>query len=258
MTVIGELGRAYADKSENYADFRPGYPAKAVSLISRRLARGRPLDIADVGSGTGIFTAQLLEAGHRVYAVEPEPRMRGRAEWALSTSAGFISVSGSAESTGLPDASIDLVTAAQSLHWFDPLRSRAEFGRIIRTGGGVAALWNERRRDGTPFRSELDILLRAMQADIVGERSCYDVSAPVIAARFFGSSAHEWMSVPHQDWLEQQQFIGRIMSSSFAPIASHGRYAHWCATLGALFERHAQHGRVLIEYDTIIVYGVLD
>jgi SAM-dependent methyltransferase len=184
--------------------------------------------------------------------------MRARAERSLSLRAGFVSVDGSAEATGLPDVSIDLVTAAQSLHWFDPLRSRAEFARILRPGGGVAALWNERRR-GTPFLFGLNVLLCAMQADVGRERSCYDVSAAAIAARFFGGSPHDYASVPHQHWLERQRFIGRrVMSSSFAPIASHSHHADWRAAFDALFERHAEEGVVLMEYDTIVVYGVLD
>jgi SAM-dependent methyltransferase len=258
VTGVMDLGRSYGDKEESYAAFRPDYPAEAVALISRRLGSGRSLDIADVGSGTGIFSAQLLEAGHRVYAVEPELRMRRGAERVLSMRAGFVSVEGSAEATGLPDASIDLVTAAQSLHWFDPLRSRPEFARILRPGGGVAALWNERRRGGTPFLSGLDALLRAMQADIVGERSYYDVLAATVVARFFEGSPYDCASVRHQHRLDRQRFVGRVMSSSFAPVASHGRHAHWRAALGALFERHAQDGGVLMEYDTVVVYGVLD
>jgi ubiquinone/menaquinone biosynthesis C-methylase UbiE len=45
-----------------------------------------------------------------------------------------------AEQTGLPDASIDLVTVAQALHWFDRERFFAEVKRVLRPGG-VLALW---------------------------------------------------------------------------------------------------------------------
>jgi SAM-dependent methyltransferase len=249
--------RSFGAKAADYAAFRPDYPAEAVERISRWLGGDRRRDIADVGSGTGMFSAQLLEAGHRVFAVEPDPQMRRAAEQALSGRAGFVSLDGCAEATGLEAASVDLVTAAQSLHWFDPERARAEFARILRRGGGLAALWNERRCNGTLFLSELDALLRAMQADIVGGRSCYDVSISAIVARFFGGAPYDCVSMPHRHRLARRRLVGRVMSSSFAPGADHPRHGHWRAALDVLFERHAEDGAVSMEYDTVVVRGVL-
>jgi ubiquinone/menaquinone biosynthesis C-methylase UbiE len=45
---------------------------------------------------------------------------------------------GKAESSGLPDASCDLVTAAQALHWFDPPAFFAEAHRVLKPGGAIA------------------------------------------------------------------------------------------------------------------------
>lgn len=54
----------------------------------------------------------------------------------------FTSVEGAAESTTLAGHSIDLVTAGQAFHWFDPSRTRREFDRVLRGPGWVALIWN--------------------------------------------------------------------------------------------------------------------
>ena len=39
---------------------------------------------------------------------------------------------------------VDLVSAGQAFHWFDRVEARREFARILKPGGWVALLWNER------------------------------------------------------------------------------------------------------------------
>ena len=106
----------------------------------------RPSDVvADVGSGTGILTALLLDHGNTVHAVEPNAAMAAEATARLGGNPRFHAVAGRAEATGLPDASCDVVTAAQAFHWFDIDPTRREFRRILRPGGAVVLVWNIRR-----------------------------------------------------------------------------------------------------------------
>ena len=63
---------------------------------------------------------------------------------------------GDAANTTLPDASIDIVTAAQAFHWFDPEPTKREFKRIIKPGGYAALIWNLRQLDTTPFLREYE------------------------------------------------------------------------------------------------------
>ena len=67
---------------------------------------------ADIGSGTGIFTEQLLGCGYKVYAVEPNDDMCKKAEEKLSYNENYISVNGSDTDTNLPDRSVDYITTA--------------------------------------------------------------------------------------------------------------------------------------------------
>ena len=61
--------------------------------------------------------------------------MRAAGERLLGGFPAFISVAGTAETTTLPDASVDFVTAAQAAHWFDRAPARREFARILKPGG---------------------------------------------------------------------------------------------------------------------------
>src|SRR5580704_17335722 len=135
----------FSSRVDDYVRYRPGYPAALYAWLA---AEGR-LDagsvVVDVGSGTGILSRGLLESGGaRVVGVEPNAAMRAAAERSLAGQPRFESVDASAEATGLPAASADLVIAAQAFHWFDPPRARVEFARILRPSGLVALVWNQR------------------------------------------------------------------------------------------------------------------
>ena len=68
--------------------------------------------VADIASGTGIWTRALLENGNSVIGVEPNTEMRQAAERLLAAFPNFTSVAGTAEATTLADGSVDFVTAA--------------------------------------------------------------------------------------------------------------------------------------------------
>ena len=119
--------------------------------------------IADIASGTGIWTRMLLENGNPVFGVEPNAEMRQAGERLLAEFPNFTSVAGTAEATTLPDASVDFVTAAQAAHWFDRERARRRSSfAFSKPGGWLVLLWNERLTDSTPFSARL----RATAADL--------------------------------------------------------------------------------------------
>jgi SAM-dependent methyltransferase len=153
-------GRSFDAWAEAYDRFRPRYPDELFELISSALELAARPTVADVGAGTGAASIAMARRGWRVYAVEPGAAMRETL--ARSASAGGVSltvVPGTAESTGLGDASVDLVTAAQAFHWFDPQPAVAEMARIVRPGGGVALFWNVRDDDASPFLAAYSELL---------------------------------------------------------------------------------------------------
>src|ERR1700688_3333600 len=108
----------FSDRVENYVRYRPGYPPEVVQTLKDECGLRANHVIADVASGTGIWTRMLLENGNAVFGVEPNPEMRNAGERLLAGFSRFNSVAGSAEATTLADHSIDFVTAAQAAHWF--------------------------------------------------------------------------------------------------------------------------------------------
>jgi SAM-dependent methyltransferase len=141
----------------DYARYRPGYaPQVAEALVRYAGHDAARLDAADIGAGTGIWTRELAALGLRsVVAVEPNEEMLAQG---IETSRDNAIVwrRGSAEATGLPDASADLVTMASSLHWADFDRACDEFQRILRRPGAFAALWNTRLVEANPLLVEIE------------------------------------------------------------------------------------------------------
>src|SRR5476651_741798 len=109
----------FSDRVENYVRYRPGYPPEVIEMMQVELHLGPSQVIADIASGTGIWTRSLLENGNRVFATEPNAEMRQAGERFLAGFSNFTSVAGTAEATTLEDRSVDFVTSAQAAHWLD-------------------------------------------------------------------------------------------------------------------------------------------
>ena len=242
----------FSDRVENYIRYRPGYPPEALHLLKNACGLIPEHAVADIASGTGIWTRALLENGNRVFAVEPNPEMRQAGERLLAAFPKFISVAGKAEATTLADASVDFVTAAQAAHWFDRGGSRREFNRILKPGGWLILLWNERIVDTTPFLREYEQLLLTYgtdYADVRHERTTDAVN------EFFDPAPYQERAFPMRQEFDYAGLEGRLLSSSYAPGPGHPKHEPMLAELRRIFDRHAEDGCVNIEYKTRIYFG---
>src|SRR5580698_2331465 len=131
----------FTDRVDNYAKYRPTYPQAIIPYLRETIHLNRKHIIADIGSGTGIFTELFLRHGFTVTGVEPNAAMRAAGEAHLGHFTHFTSRDGTAEATGLPDRSIDLITVAQAFHWLEPEATAAEFARILKPGGHTLLVW---------------------------------------------------------------------------------------------------------------------
>jgi ubiquinone/menaquinone biosynthesis C-methylase UbiE len=163
MTKHGD----YTGLASDYARFRPGYaPQVATAILSYVGRDAASVDAADVGAGTGIWTRMLAARGlHSVVAVEPNDDMRGQGI-ETSRGTGIVWLKGTAEATGLPDSSADLVSMASSLHWADFDKACEEFHRILRPGGVFAALWNPRFIEANPLLIEIEAQITWLKPDL--------------------------------------------------------------------------------------------
>ncbi len=254
-------------RADDYAAHRPTYPEELLDLLEREGVL-RPGDVvADVGSGTGILTGLLLARGYEVHAVEPNAAMAEAAAARLGSDplvrpAGgwrelrFRSVPGRAEATGLPDASCDVVTAAQAFHWFDVDAARREAERILRPGGRVVLVWNIRRTDSTPFLREYEALLQRVALDYKKISAGWADDAAI--ARFFAPNRFQKRSLENRQSFGFDGLKGRLLSSSYAPPFGHPAHDAMLAELRQLFDAHRENGRVSFDYDVQVYWGSLE
>ena len=252
--VQGNPTQRFSSRVENYIRYRPGYPADVLETLRTDCDLTPAAVVADIACGTGIFTRLLLENGNRVIGVEPNQAMREAAEKLLSQCPKFTAVAGTAEETTLPDRSVDFATAAQAAHWFDLPRARQEFVRILRPRGWAALIWNERSTDTTPFLRAYENLLIAYGTDYQQIR--HEHTTDNIGS-FFEPSCFEQRVFATQQDFDYAELEGRLLSSSYAPLADHPRHAPMLQELRRIFDAHQQNGRVGMEYRTRMYYGQL-
>ncbi len=245
--------KRFSNRVADYVRYRPSYPAGVIDAL-REVASLRPgVKVADVGSGTGISAALLLEVGCEVFAVEPNADMRHAAEVQLGGNARFHSIAAPAESTTLPDSSVHLVVSAQAFHWFDVALARAEFSRILIPGGFIALIWNVRQIDSTPFLRDYEALLRAYATDYALVR--HENVNDAVLQSFFTEGSYQTRTLPSSQRFDFAGLRGRLLSSSYTPAEGQPGHASMLGELRRIFEAHQQDGFVDILYDTEIHLG---
>jgi SAM-dependent methyltransferase len=251
---VKDATQRFSSRVENYVRFRPGYPPEVLELLKSECGLTPDSVIADIASGTGIFTRMLAENGNRVFGVEPNDEMRRAGERLLESYSAFTSIAGTAETTTLPDHSVDLVTAAQAAHWFDREKARREFIRILKPGGWLVLLWNERRTDSTPFLREYEHLLLAYGTDyreVRHERTTAEI------ADFFSPSPFRSSTLEMRQEVNYAGLEGRLLSSSYTPTSDHANYDAMLRQLRRIFDAHQIDDRVSLDYNTLVYYGQL-
>lgn len=243
----------FSGRAADYVKARPGYPAGVLGVLREACGLDAGTVVADLGSGTAIFTRLLLESGATVHAVEPNEDMRREAEAALASWPGFRSVGAPAEGTTLEAGSVDLVTAAQAFHWFDPELAKKEMKRILRSTGTVALVWNDRDLRSTPFLREYEALLVARcpkYKDLQGK-----ADTPAKFDALFGADGWKKHVVPNEQRLDREGLVRRLASSSYAPKPGEPTHDPTYAELEALFDRHAEGGEVVMTYTVVVILG---
>ncbi|HTH83720.1 MAG TPA: class I SAM-dependent methyltransferase [Mucilaginibacter sp.] len=243
----------FSNKVKDYIKYRPSYPDEAIDFLAHEAKLSANSVIADVGSGTGIFTQLLLAKGYTVYAVEPNQPMREAADKQLKNDTNFHSVNGTAEESTLPDYSIDLVVCAQAFHWFDQLQTKAEFKRILKPKGLVALIWNNRQIDADEFAVSYELLLQQQGSDYkeVNHRNITDVDFN----NFFKDGKYQLVKFNNVQVFDMDGLAGRAFSSSYIPAKHTEAGAVFLQSLQELFYLYQVNGTVNFQYQTEIYLG---
>jgi SAM-dependent methyltransferase len=161
LTIHPRAAIGFASAADIYERARPSYPQDAIDWLVAHTELGPGRTVVDLGAGTGKLTRLLLPTGARVIAVEPIPEMRAHIE-------GAEVLDGTAEAIPLPDASADVVTVAQALHWFDQDRALPEIHRVLREAGRLVLVWNMRDLDN-PVQRGVEDLISPLRLDVPGQ-----------------------------------------------------------------------------------------
>ena len=188
------LGRTgFSTGSDLYERARPGYSPGTVEAIVGSLGIGPGSRVLDMASGTGKLTRALVDAGATCVAAEPSASMR----------ASFATV---------------LPTVAQAFHWFDTPEALEEFARVLRPGGGLALVWNE-RDESDPLVAELTRISKwdKHQPYPVGR----DFGAVVDASGRFGPVTRTRLTFVQP--LDRIAFVEQVASRSYITVLPEDR-----------------------------------
>ncbi|HEY9617039.1 MAG TPA: class I SAM-dependent methyltransferase [Microcoleaceae cyanobacterium] len=235
----------FSHRAEAYAKYRPSYPEAAIATILAGLGDRNSLVAADIGAGTGISSRLLAAQGVQVWAIEPNQAM----QQAATPHPQVTFQTATAEATGLPDRSMDLVTCFQAFHWFDADRSLPEFHRILKPGGRLALVWNNRDRDDQ-FTASYSQLIQAASGNHPAEKlrditqTCEQLTHHPL---FTGVRQ---TACQHQQAVDWTGLLGRVQSTSYLPHEG-AAYDTLVANLQQLYEQWADvQGYVYLTYST--------
>jgi SAM-dependent methyltransferase len=244
----------FTTRVENYVRYRPNYPDALITLLQRETGLTPDWAIADVGSGPGNLTRQLLAFGATVFAVEPNQAMREAGETLMEDQAHFTSVDGTAEHTTLPDESVDLITAGQAFHWFEPATARAEFQRILRAPGWVGLIWNRRMEGSSQVLDEHDEMLRQYSREYDSVR-VKDSGTEDGMDILFGDAGYKKFKLANEQQLDSEAYWGRLLSSSYTPLPGEPGHDEIRQRSLEIFDAHAENGILRFPYETQIYLG---
>jgi len=244
----------FTGKADIYKKYRPSYSKELMDYLYSQVGFGQDSTVADIGSGTGIFSRLLLEKGSKVYCVEPNEDMRMTAEKDLLGFENFISVNGNDKNTGLPDKSIDFITAAQAFHWFDRQAFKSECQRILKPGGKVAIVYNG--PEDCEFVRKRDII---SEKYAVGDKKGFRQRGdpPGEYADFFMNGVCENKTFRNDLQFDRESFIGRDLSRSYSPKEETDpeKYYGLIKELGELFDGYNINGIVNFPHITVSYVG---
>jgi SAM-dependent methyltransferase len=244
----------FSSRVNAYVRSRPDYPAEVLGTLQQDCGLNESSVIADIGSGTGLLSRLFLANGSTVYGVEPNREMREAGESFLAEYPQFQSIAATAETTSLPDACVDFVAAGQAFHWFDRGKCRVEFARVLKPGGWVALVWNERLTDTTPFLRGYERMLLEFGTDY--EKVNHTQVTDSVLEAWFGGEVRKY-TFPNFQHFDLEGLKGRVESSSYAPEAGHPNYDPMMGELERLFQNHAKDGVVTFAYETRLHCGRL-
>lgn len=212
MGISDVAASGFGAGADDYERGRPGYSDDAVRWLVSATGIGPGVEVVDLAAGTGKLTRLLVPSGADVIAVEPVDAMRAKL---ADTCPGVAALEGTAEALPFDDGSIDVVTVAQAFHWFDAPVALAEIARVLRPGGRLALVFNE-RDVREPWVAELSRLIRWDER----ERWRVPYTVEVDWAEVLGASGPQFEPPARFDGtyvqpMDAETLVARVLSTSY-------------------------------------------
>lgn len=242
--------KRFDGKGELYDKARPKYAKGLFEHLKSELSIREGSIFADIGSGTGIFTEQLLGCGYKVYAVEPNADMRIKAEEKLAGDPNFISVDGEASATALPASSVDFITAAQAFHWFDADAFRKECERILKPNGKIIIVYNSRDES-----AECTKALAALRSKYNPEFHGFSNGISEEKCVVFFDGKCEIFRADNSPVYTKEGYIARALSSSYSLREGDEKFGEYLEELEAIFDKYSVGGYITVPTNTVAYIG---
>ena len=243
----------FSTRVDAYREHRPRYPREIVDVLRRDCELASEAVVVDVAAGTGLLAEIFLENGNPVIAVEPNAAMRSVCEELRAAFPKLACVDSTAEATGLADASVDMITVGQAMHWFDLDTTRREFARILRPAGRCVVVYNHRKTGGDAFHEGYERILVEFGRDYGAVQSSHMTEDRL--ADFFAPAAMRCTTLPNHQDLTLEGLRGRVLSSSYMPQQGDENYPAMINSVDALFAQHACNGVIRMEYQCALCSG---
>lgn len=241
---------AYSIKAANYAKYRWDYAPEAVSFIVEQTGMDGQSVAADIGAGTGIMTQHLMPVCEHVYAVEPNGPMLSwlRSEYGVQKNISFINAT--SDDTGLPERSIDVLLAAQALHWFDAEPTKAEFQRVLADGGWAVFA----RNYGTDRESGayIDGLKNSKYCTGAVESGHANQEPPTY---YFGGQDYVLQTFPFEVTQDIDSFLGALLSVSWLRVENTDLFDEFKSDASEFFASNSTGGRMTTHGATEVCIG---
>lgn len=236
----------FSARAKLYSKARPGYPQAALDYIMVHCHLDKGSKVADLGAGTGISARALADQSCNVTAVEPNESMLNEAMAHTDYNNSINYVKATAENSTLPNQSFDAVVCAQAFHWFNPALALKEFDRILKPGGWVVLVWNE-RDETDPFTCEYGDLLRTLPDTSFIEIPRGTAGQALLDSNIFVEKNRT--EFPNQQVLDLDLFLGRAFSASYAPDPDSPEALIFEEKLRGVFENFSEgNDQVVMKY----------
>jgi len=242
----------FSNRAKHYSQARPDYPAEAMDFMAQRCQFSDESLICDIGAGTGISTRAFASRAYHLFGVEPNEAMLNEAKMHPDFSDRIQYVKATAEETGLDSGFFDAVVCAQAFHWFNPEKALLEFCRILKDGGWVLLIWNE-REESDPFTKDYGDLLRTWPDTLKVETKRGKAGEPLLQSTLFQNQDRSCF--PNNQVMTLEKLIKRALSASYAPAPETSEAEEFSEKLSELFGKYQQEGSVVMHYQACVYSG---